>query len=135
MKNKFKIIAFVLAGLVSINTDVFAQSKATVKCKSEVSLGTHAGTFGITKAELMTFKELTLKNDCYDGATFLSFDLTTTNNGKTIFSHAGGLVLNESMREAIKKVNVGSKVFIDNVMIKKTDGTIKVISGITIIVK
>ena len=135
MRSKFKIIAFVFVVLVCINIGAFAQVKTTIKCKPEVYLGTHTGTSEITKAELITFKELTVKNNCNDGSVFLGFDLTTIVNGGTVICSTNSMILHKDMTDAINQVKVGSKIFIDNVRIKKPDGTIKVIPGITIKVK
>ncbi|MGZ3904127.1 MAG: GldM family protein [Bacteroidia bacterium] len=128
---------FTLAAIVLTTTASFAQAKDSKNCDLRTYFGTHTATSEIAKADLGNVSELIAKDECdaKKTATVESFEFTAMVGGKPVVYTGKGNAISADMKKTLGEVKSGSKIFIDNVKAKMSDGSVKGIPGITLKVK
>jgi hypothetical protein len=132
-----KVQLLVCFVVLVISTNLFGQS-ANKSCNTVAYFGKHSGSFSISKIDLEKVFCLTAINDCKSSDTLniVSFQVTSSVNGKTVFSNNGQECFSSLTKEILKSVAPNTKIFLDNIKVKNPKtGTISTGQGITLIVK
>ncbi len=123
---------------IAIGTIGSAQVVATKKCRVYTMTGNFSGTTTVTVQEASALTDLTVKNECTDGLTYTvsSFDFTAAMDGKAPYALKGtSSKLTEEMKANISRTKSGMKYYFDNVSAKGSDGQVKTLPGITLVIK
>lgn len=89
----------------------------------------------LTKAEILAAGKLSvyIKNFDFDiEFKIISFELTTILRGYNYMVKNEGAVFSEAAIELINKVKQGNKLYFENIKIKGSDGTTRIIAPVTI---
>ncbi|HEX7414505.1 MAG TPA: GldM family protein [Bacteroidia bacterium] len=100
-------------------------------------LGNYSGSVSIAKNELTKMDNLMVRSkDSKATFTVLGFEITGTVQGQTMIATCLGSTLCPDAKAIMSGAKVGSKVFIDQIKVKSSDGKItNNATGITILVK
>lgn len=122
MKKLFFILAFL---------PLFATAQT---CKPYSEISGHKGTSDINQKELAEATKLEVKGDCGE-YNIISFEFTAVVKRHPVVYTGVGTVLSDQMKKILAGLNLGDKVYLDNVKAKGPNGSTKSIPGITLIIK
>ena len=103
-------------------------------CKSYAVLNGHSGTSEITKKELAEIKKLEVGGNCGEYRV-ISYEFTMKIKGQPVSFTGTGSTFSKDVGTVLTQPKAGSKIFFDNIKAKGPDGKVKIVPGITLIVK
>ena len=143
MKKLFTALFIAFVSQVSAQAKTLKKDTATINiqktgCDPVARLGKYTGNCYIPIKEIKIARAVFVKTCNKDDGLFQveTFEITIMGGDKKFASYpTSGNKFSEEIVNELQKVKQGQKIFIENVKCKSPDGSIKSISGITIIVK